>query len=145
MPNEFNFARFARRAQNADIELVSNNAGRLRDTSGLRKVFVVAQTKEDLAVLLQAIEVSAGVLKGGIRVARKIAVEQQEDQIHFATCGSRVNQMNLTVGLFGKHHVTRGGRGIVASRDALGDGHANRLVSELKELSPLPYAWAGAR
>ena len=71
VPNEFNFTRFARRAQNADIELVSNNAGRLRDTSGLRKVFVIAQTKEDLAVLLQAIEVSAGVLKGGIRVARK--------------------------------------------------------------------------
>ena len=53
--------------------------------------------------------------------------------------------MNLTAGLLGKHHVTCGGRGIVASRDSLGDGHANRLVGELKELSPLPYAWAGAR
>ena len=69
VPNEFNFARFARRAQNADIELVGNDAGRLRDTSGLRKVFVIAQTKEDLAVLLQAIEIGAGVLKWGIRVA----------------------------------------------------------------------------
>ena len=42
MPNEFNFARFARRAQNADVELVGNNTGRLGDTSGLRKVFVIA-------------------------------------------------------------------------------------------------------
>ena len=42
VPNEFNFARFARRAQNADIELVGNNSGRLGDTSGLRKVFVIA-------------------------------------------------------------------------------------------------------
>ena len=42
--------------------------------------------------------------------------------------------MNLTVGLFGKHHVTCGGRGIVASRDALGDGHADRLVGKLKKL-----------
>ena len=53
--------------------------------------------------------------------------------------------MNLAVGLLGKHHVTCGGRGIVASRDALGDGHADRLVGKLKKFSPLPYAWAGAR
>ena len=53
--------------------------------------------------------------------------------------------MNLTVGLFGKHYVTCGGRGIVASRDALGDGHADRLVGKPKEFGPLPYAWTGAR
>ena len=53
--------------------------------------------------------------------------------------------MNLTVGLFGKHHVTSRGRGIVAPRDALGDGHADRLVGQPKEFGPLPYAWAGAR
>ena len=42
VPNEFNFARFARRAQNADIELVGNDPGCLGNTSSLRKVFVIA-------------------------------------------------------------------------------------------------------
>ena len=63
VPNEFNFARFARRAQNADIELVGNDAGCLRDTSGFGQVFVIAQAEEDFAVLLKAIEVCASVLE----------------------------------------------------------------------------------
>lgn len=46
--------------------------------------------------------------------------------------------MNLTVGLLGKHHVTCGGRGIVASRDSLGDGHADRLVGKLKSSAHSP-------
>ena len=53
--------------------------------------------------------------------------------------------MNLTVWLFGKYHIACRGRGIVAPRDALGDGHADCLVGKLKEFGPLPYAWAGAR
>ena len=76
VPNEFNFARFARCAQNADIELVGNDAGCLRNASSLCKVLVITQAKENLAVLLQAIEVSAGVLKGNVRVAYKITIKQ---------------------------------------------------------------------
>ena len=46
--------------------------------------------------------------------------------------------MNLTVGLLGKHHVTCGGRGIVASRYALGDGHADCFVGKLKSSAHSP-------
>ena len=34
VPNEFDFTGFTRRAQNANIELVGNDAGCLRDSSG---------------------------------------------------------------------------------------------------------------
>ena len=84
MPDEFDFTGLTRRAQNADIELVGNDAGCLRDTSGFGEVFVIAQTKEDFAVLLKAIEVCASVLECDIRIAYKIAVEQQENEVHFA-------------------------------------------------------------
>ena len=63
VPDEFDFTGLTRRAQNADIELVGNDAGCLRDTSGFGEVFVIAQTEEDLAVLLKAIEVCASVLE----------------------------------------------------------------------------------
>ena len=79
VPNEFNFARFARRAQNADIELVGNNTGPLRDTSGLCEVCVIAQAKEDLAVLLQRIKIAAGFFKLNVWIVCEVAVEQQED------------------------------------------------------------------
>ena len=63
VPDEFDFTGLARRAQNADIELVGNNAGCLRDTSGFGEVFVIAQAEEDFAVLLKAIEVCASFLE----------------------------------------------------------------------------------
>ena len=61
--DEFDFTGLTRRAQNADIELVGNDAGCLRDTSGFGEVFVIAQTEEDFAVLFKAIEVCASILE----------------------------------------------------------------------------------
>lgn len=53
VPDEFDFTGLARRAQNADIELVGNNAGCLRDTSGFGEVFVIAQAEEDFCCSAQ--------------------------------------------------------------------------------------------
>ena len=61
--DEFDFTCLTRRAHNADIELVGNDAGCLRDTSGFGEVFVIAQTEEDFAVLFKAIEVCASILE----------------------------------------------------------------------------------
>ena len=61
--DEFDFTGLTRRAQNANIELVGNDAGCLRDTSGLGEVFVIAQAEEDFAVPLKAIEVCASILE----------------------------------------------------------------------------------
>ena len=61
--DEFDFTGFTRRAQNANIELVGNDAGCLRDTSGFGEVFVIAQTEEDFAVLFKAIEVCASIFE----------------------------------------------------------------------------------
>ena len=63
VPDEFDFTGLTRRAQNADIELVGNDAGCLRDTSGFGEIFVIAQAEEDFAVLFKAIEVCASVLE----------------------------------------------------------------------------------
>ena len=63
VPDEFDFTGFTRRAQNANIELVGNDAGCLRDTSGFGEVFVIAQAEEDFAVLLKAIEVCASIFE----------------------------------------------------------------------------------
>ena len=43
--NALNLPRLACRASNSNVEFIGNNAGRLGDTSGLRKVFVIAQAK----------------------------------------------------------------------------------------------------
>ena len=53
--------------------------------------------------------------------------------------------MNLTVRILGKNQIACRGGGIVASRDTLGDGHANCLVGKPKEFGPLAYARTGAR
>ena len=63
VPDELDLACFACRTQNANIELVGDDAGGLGDTSGLCEVLVVAQAKENPAILLKAIEVSAGSFK----------------------------------------------------------------------------------
>lgn len=57
VPHEFDFTGLTRRAQNAYIELVGNDAGCLRDTSGFGEIFVIAQAEEDFAVLFKTIEV----------------------------------------------------------------------------------------
>mgnify|MGYP000485391377 CR=1 FL=1 len=53
--------------------------------------------------------------------------------------------MNLSVRILGKNQIACRGGGIVASRDALGDRHANCLVGKPKEFGPLAYARTGAR
>ena len=63
VPHEFDFTGLTRRAQNADIELVGNDASCLRDTSSFGEVFVITQTEEDFAVLLKTIEVCASILE----------------------------------------------------------------------------------
>ena len=42
VPDEFDFTGLTRRAQNANIKLVGNDAGCLRNTSGFGEVFVIA-------------------------------------------------------------------------------------------------------
>ena len=68
VPDELDLACFARRTQNANIEFVGDDAGGLGDTSGLREILVVAQAKENFAVLFQAIKIGASIFKGNIRI-----------------------------------------------------------------------------